>query len=109
MLETGCYLYMVFLCHLVLEKVLKAHVTEITQTIPVRKDDLIYLFKKSGLEMSQAHLEFTGKINTASIPTRYPEDLQCAICDYPESDAKDYLHQTQERIPWLKQQPNLKQ
>jgi len=108
-LETGRYLYVVFLCHLALEKVLKAHVTEVTQTIPVKTHDLIYLVKKSGLEMVQAHLEFIGKINTASIPTRYPEDLERAVRDYPESVAKEYLRQTQEIIQWLKQHPNLNQ
>ena len=43
MLETGRYLYVVFLCHLALEKTLKAHVTEKTQTVPFKTHDLIYL------------------------------------------------------------------
>jgi HEPN domain-containing protein len=34
MLATGRYLYVVFLCRLALEKMLKAHVTETTQTTP---------------------------------------------------------------------------
>ena len=61
--------------------------------------------------MVQTHLllEFIGKINTASIPTRYPEDLERAVRDYPESVAKEYLRQTQEIIQWLKQHPNLNQ
>jgi HEPN domain-containing protein len=109
MLATGRFLYVVFLCHLALEKMLKAHVTEVTQTFPVKTHDLIYLVKKSELEMPQEYLEFIGKINTSSIPTRYPEDLQLAVRDYPRSIAKEYLHQTQEIIQWLKQHPNLKQ
>jgi HEPN domain-containing protein len=36
MLATGRYLYVVFMCHLSLEKMLKAHVTEVTQAIPPR-------------------------------------------------------------------------
>ncbi len=32
MLATGRYLYVIFMCHLALEKMLKAHVTETTQT-----------------------------------------------------------------------------
>ena len=35
MLETGRYLYVVFLCHLSLEKMLKAHVAEVTQSVPI--------------------------------------------------------------------------
>lgn len=95
------------MCHLSLEKMLKAHVTEVTETIPVKTHDLIYLAKKCGLELPQKHLDFIGKINTASIPTRYPEDLQRALKDYPESVAQDYLKQTEELLQWLKQHPNL--
>jgi HEPN domain-containing protein len=45
MLATGRYLYVVVMCHLALEKMLKAHVTEVTQSIPVKTHDLIYLVK----------------------------------------------------------------
>ncbi|NCP16713.1 HEPN domain-containing protein [bacterium] len=107
MLATGRLLYVVFICHLALEKMLKAHVTEVTQTIPVKTHDLIYLVKKCSLELSREHLEFIGKINTASIPTRYPEDLQRALKDYPESVARLYLRQTTEVLQWLKRHPNL--
>ena len=34
MLVTGRYLYVIFMSHLALEKMLKAHVTEATQAIP---------------------------------------------------------------------------
>jgi HEPN domain-containing protein len=108
MLNTGRYLYVIFLCHLALEKMLKAHVTETTQAIPSKSHDLIYLIKKSEIDVPQAYLEFLGKINAASIPTRYPEDLQRALADYPIEIAKDYLLQTQEIIRWLQQHPNLK-
>ena len=96
MLATGRYLYVVFLCHLALEKLLKAHVTEATQSIPAKSHDLIYLVKKSGLNLPQSYLEFVGKINTASIPTRYPEDLRRAIAEYPEPVARDYLVHTEQ-------------
>jgi len=108
MLASGRYLYVVFMCHLALEKMLKAHVAEVTQSIPAKTHDLIYLVKKSGLELPQTHLEFVGKINNASIPTRYPEDLQRMVEQYPEFIVRDYLHETEEVIGWLKQHPVLK-
>ena len=98
MLSTGRYLYVVFLCHLALEKLLKAHVAEVTQTVPIKTHDLIYLVKKSGLDLPENHPDFIGKINTASIPTRYPDDLQRALKEYPKSVAKDYLTQTTELL-----------
>ena len=86
---------------------LKAHVTEATQDVPAKSHDLIYLIKKSGLILPQAHLEFIGKINNASIPTRYPEDLARMLKQYPEQVVRDYLRQTEEALQWLKQHPNL--
>jgi HEPN domain-containing protein len=108
MLKTGRYLYVVFLCHLSLEKMLKAHVAEITQNLPIKTHDLIYLVKTSGLQLPEKFLDFIGKINTASIPTRYPDDLQKSLKEYPKSVAKEYLEQTEEIIEWLKQHPTLK-
>src|SRR6185436_8668705 len=57
-------------------KLLKAHIAEVTQMIPIKTHDFIYLVKKSELELPENHIDFVGKINTASIPTRYPDDLQ---------------------------------
>lgn len=103
LLKTGRYLYVVFMCHLALEKMLKAHVTEVTQAVPAKSHDLIYLMKKSNLTLPQSYLEFLGKINSASIPIRYPEDLQQAVKEYPKPVARDYLQETQEVLEWLKQ------
>jgi HEPN domain-containing protein len=106
MLVTGRYLYVIFLCHLALEKMLKAHVTETIQEFPAKTRDLIYLVKKGKVVLPQNLLEFTGRINTASIPTRYPEDLQLAIQEYPESVAREYLENTEKVIKWLKEHLN---
>lgn len=108
MLKTGRYLYVVFLCHLSLEKILKAHVAEVTQNLPIKTHDLIYLVKTSALQIPDKFLDFIGKINTASIPTRYPDDLQKSLKEYPKSVVKNYLTQTEEIIEWLKQHPMLK-
>ena len=97
---------MVFLCHLALEKILKAHVAEVTRSLPIKTHDLIYLVKKSGLELSQPHLDFIGKINTASIPTRYPDDLQRSLKEIPGTGRKDYLTQTT-KCPMVKATPEL--
>ncbi len=108
MLATGRYLYVVFMCHLALEKMLKAHVTAVTQSIPPKTHDLIYLVKQSGLAMPQPYLDFIGKINNASVPTRYPDDLPKMIAQYPESVVRDYLERTEEVLQWLRQHPNLR-
>lgn len=55
----------------------------------------------------KCRLEFLGKINNASVPTRYPEDLQRMLTQYPESVVRDYLEETEEVLKWLRQHPNL--
>lgn len=104
MLETGRRIYVVFMCHMALEKMLKAHVTEVTQTIPAKSHDLIYLVKKSGLTVPSAHLEFIGKINNASVPTRYPDDLQRTLSEYTGPVVREYWQRTEEALTWLKQE-----
>lgn len=100
-------MYVVFFCHLALEKILKAHVSEIREEMPPKSHDLIYLIRLAGMDLPSHYLDFIGKINTASIPTRYPEDLQRALEDYPRAVVRQYLKQTETIVQWLKQHPNL--
>jgi HEPN domain-containing protein len=108
MLKTGRYLYVVFMCHLSIEKLLKAVAAEVANEHPPKTHNLIYLTKLAGINFSDRHLEFLSKINGASIVTRYPEDFHKLIEAYPEGIVKAYLEQTREIIEWLKQNEKLK-
>lgn len=108
MLATGRYLYVIFMCHLALEKTLKAIAAEAKRQMPPKTHDLLYLVSLGGVNVDQEHLDFVGKINNASIPTRYPEDLAKAISAYPKKVAESYLKKTKEIVKWLKQDPRLK-
>jgi HEPN domain-containing protein len=108
MFSTGRYLYVVFLCHLTLEKTLKALVSETTTELVPRSHDLILLIKRSGMTPESRHLEFLGKLNNASIPTRYPADIQQAIEDYSKEVALSYLEQTEDVVTWLRADLRLK-
>jgi HEPN domain-containing protein len=108
MLATGRYLYVIFMCHLAVEKLLKAGAAEHQGKAPPRTHDLIYLMKLADVHLSSTRLDFLGKLNNASVPTRYPEDLAKAVSAYPEEVAEDYLQKTQELAEWLKQNPKLK-
>jgi HEPN domain-containing protein len=107
MLSSQRYLYVVFLCHLALEKLLKALVSEVTQTQAPRSHDLVYLIKRSGISPDSRHMDFISIMNNASIITRYPEDFQLAIKEFSVDIAGDYLQKTEEVIKWLKQRPEL--
>ena len=108
MLVTGRYLYVVFMCHLALEKTLKAIAAEAQGRTPPKTHDLLYLVTLGSVKPSQEQLDFIGKLNNASIPTRYPEDLAKAVSVYPKKVAEHYLEKTKEVMAWLTQDPRLK-
>ena len=107
MFKTGRYIYVVFMCHLAIEKMLKAVAAEANDTVPPRTHNLLYLTKLAGITFSEPQFEFISKINNASIVTRYPEDFSRLIEAYPENIVSSYLERTKEVITWLKQNEKL--
>lgn len=108
MLETGRHVYVIFMCHLALEKMLKAHVTEVIQAEPAKTHNLMYLVRKAGLEVPSDILDFLGDINNECVPTRYPRDIAKLVSKFNREMAESYLRSTREAIKWLKDDPNLK-
>jgi len=102
MLNTGRYIYTIFMCHLAIEKILKAKVGEITGKIPPKTHNLRYLVKLSGLEPSEEIFIFLSELSDVSIPTRYPEDFSNLRNSYDKEAAKTYLHKTKEAFKWIK-------
>jgi len=108
MLKTNRYIYVVFMCHLSIEKMLKAVYIEVNDKTPPRTHNLLYLIKSAGIIFSETHFEFISKINNASVVTRYPEDFGALTESFPEDVASAYLENTKEIIEWLKQNEKLK-
>lgn len=109
MLETGRYMYVIFMCHMSIEKMLKAIVAEVTDKVPPKTHNLIYLLKLSNIHIPQDLLDFIAKINNVSVVTRYPEDFKKLIESYPASVAKEYFENTGKALQWLRQNEKLKQ
>jgi len=107
MLASGRYLYVIYMCHLSLEKLLKAAVTEATGQPAPRSHDLISLAKRAGLDLGRDYQRFVGKLNDAGVIARYPEDMRKAMKDYTEDVAGDYLRRTEELAHWLRAHPLL--
>lgn len=108
MFKTGRYVYVIFMCHLAIEKSLKAIVCEETNKVPPKTHDLIYLINLSQVKLSDDLLDFVGMINNAGVVTRYPEDLSKLVSGYPEQVTKEYLDKTLEVIKCIKQDHRLK-
>lgn len=107
MFNSRRYVYVVFLCHLATEKLLKAAFCKISGKIPPKTHDLFLLIKLTKLDLPQNHQLLIAHLNTASIPTRYPEDISKIAKEYNAISAKKYLNQTKSFLKWLKQNQKL--
>lgn len=76
MFKSKRYVYVIFMCHLSVEKLLKSLVCKITQKIPPKTHDLFLLLKLAGLKLPQTYQLLIAHLNAASIPTRYPADIK---------------------------------
>lgn len=98
----GRNLYVIFMCHLAIEKFLKALVAKKTRKIPPKTHDLFYLIKLAGFKIPLPYQKIISRLNQASIPTRYPEDITKISRQYNKSVAKKYLKETKSLLIWLK-------
>jgi len=108
MFESGRFVYVIFMCHLSVEKLLKALYEAALKDIPPKTHSLIFLSKAANLEMPEAHLKLIESLNDLSIVTRYPEDIDDLVKALRKDRAEDYLKRTKGFLRWLKKEPRLK-
>jgi HEPN domain-containing protein len=96
------------MCHLSIEKILKAIVAETTKKIPPKTHNLIFLIKSVDIQLPSEMFDFVARINNASIVTRYPEDFSKLLGVYPADIVKDYLLQTKRIIQCLEKDKRLR-
>lgn len=99
MFRTRRYLYVIFMCHLCLEKMLKGCVVEFTSVFPPRTHNLDMLVEVTKLKLPNDMSDFIRKLSSQSVPTRYPKDLK----QFTRSQTQDYLQQTEMVLLWLQQ------
>lgn len=106
MFVTKRYVYVIFMCHLAVEKALKAIVVDKTKTVPPKTHDLFFLCKLAEFELPAQHKLIVMHLNETSIPTRYPENIARLVKDYNKTTVQRYLMQTKALLKWLKVQLN---
>jgi HEPN domain-containing protein len=102
MLRSKRYIYVIFMCHLAIEKLLKGIVAQKINKIPPKTHDLYLLLKLSKIQIPSLHQEIISHLNEASIPTRYPEDISKISKQYNKKVAINYLKATEGLLKWLK-------
>ena len=97
------------MCHLAIEKILKAVLSEKFNELPPYTHNLNRLLKIGEITLPDKYQIFVDKINLQSVPTRYPEDFKKVSKEFNKRIAEDYLKQTKELVKWLKRNiPQLK-
>lgn len=104
MFTSGRYFYAVFMCHLSIEKALKGLYSKELAEVPPKTHNLIYLLKKIGKKPSQDSLKFITKLNTASVATRYPDDLSKIQAAYTREITNEMILKSKDILKWVKRQ-----
>lgn len=102
MLRTGRYIYTIFMCHLSMEKALKGPYAKKYRKDPPKIHNLNYFCEKIGLSLPQELQNFVDKLNSLSVPTRYPDDLKRLLKDYRKSGTEKVFNQTKELLLCLR-------
>ncbi len=104
MYTSGRYFYAVFMCHLAIEKALKGLYYKELNEVPPKTHNLLYLLTKVGKKPDEGLEKFITKLNTASVATRYPDDLEKIQSAYTEKITKEMITKTKDVLKWVKTQ-----
>jgi HEPN domain-containing protein len=89
MFTTKDYLPALFFCHLLLEKLCKAHwVKDNTDNIPPKLHDLPTLVLKTKLKLKEEEIDFLREMNQFQIEGRYPDYKNLLYNTYREEKTK---------------------
>jgi HEPN domain-containing protein len=104
MFDSGRYFYAVFMCHLSIEKALKGLYSKVSKEVPPKTHNLIYLLEKIGKKPKQDLGKFVIKLNTASVATRYPDDLAKIQAVYTKEITREMISRSKDVLIWIKMQ-----
>lgn len=97
------YIYVVFMCHMSIEKGLKALVRQTTGKTPPKIHDLLRLAEMGGLQPDEETKALLIDINNMGVVTRYPDDLTRLSRLITRQRAATVLRTTRRIIPWIEE------
>jgi HEPN domain-containing protein len=87
-----------FISHLALEKMLKAHVCRTTEELAPRIHNLVRLSEMAGLKLTEEQIDLFADVNEFNIEGRYPEML---VPPPTRAEADEYMARIAEVITCL--------
>lgn len=95
--------YVIFMCHLAIEKTLKALVSAKTKKMAPYTHNLVYLLNILEAKLPKELVEFVELLNDKSVLTRYPDNITEMEKQFGLKLTQRYLAMAEETIKWLKQ------
>lgn len=104
MLETNRFLYVGFMCHQVIEKILKAYWSSISDEPPLKIHSLSRLAEKTGLDrcMSEEQLDFLDILEPLNIEARYPSYKERLMKSLNSRKSQELIEKTDKLRLWIK-------
>lgn len=104
MLETKRYLYVAFMCHQTIEKILKAYWSNVLEEPPLKIHSLSRLAEKSGLDkdMSEEQTDFIDELEPLNIEACYPSYKERLMKSLTSDRCKELIEQTDKLRTWIK-------
>ncbi len=104
LLQAGRYPYVVFMCHLSLEKALKGLYRARLGKVPPRTHNLIFLLKAVGMKPEPGADMVLATLTQAQPATRYPDTLVDLQSSYTQAAAEELLARSREVLEWIRRQ-----
>lgn len=103
MLTSKRYLYVGFMCHQSIEKLLKAYWQQLFSETPPRTHNLALLAQKTGLleEMPDTLTDVMDELEPLNIQTRYPEYKDWVNKRFDAEYASQLIQNTKELHQWI--------
>ena len=104
MLSTSRYLYVGFMCHQVIEKMLKAYWSNVREDPPIKIHSLSRLAEKCGIyqEMDEAILDVIDTLEPLNIEARYPSYKERLVASLNKEKCEELIKQTDNLRLWIK-------
>ena len=104
MLQSNRYLYVGFMCHQTIEKILKAYFTNIKNETAPLSHSLSFLAKKGDFynDFSDKQKDFIDQIEPLNIEARYPSYKERLLKSLNEQKCREILNETKKLQEWIK-------
>jgi HEPN domain-containing protein len=104
MLDSGRRFFVVFLCHLTVEKLLKAAIVERQSVDPPRMHGLIALASRSALLIPDRHRRLINQLDDMGVVTRYPDGRRAISGSLTEGRVSQLYERTVMFFGWLRRE-----